>query len=196
MRAQVRADFCARLRGGPRAGQVLEVGCGPGTDAALLAASGLEVLATDLAPEFVEIVRERYPGLPARVMDMCAPDLPPASFMGIYGFACFVHLPRALAPTCLAALWGLLAPGGLLGLTWIGSRKGVRDYVIEGWAGDPECRMGFTCYAEEEARGLLEAAGYAEIEVLPLPPAPIYDELPRLVERGVYGFRVFGRRPG
>ena len=190
MREMVRSVFCGRLEGQ----RVLEVGCGPGTDAARFAERGLDVTATDFAPNFVQIVRERHPGLKARVMDMTAPDLPPESFDGIYGFATFVHLPRALAAETLGALRQLLAPGGLLALTLIASSQGIRDYAIEGWAGDPECRMGFTCYEEDEARELLRGAGYEGIEVMPMPPS-IYDTLPRLVERGVYGLLTFARRP-
>lgn len=194
MRELVRGAFVARLperaAGAPR---VLEVGCGPGTDAARLAERGLEVTATDYAPEFVEIVRERHPALRARVLDMTAPDLPPESFEGIYGFASFVHLPRAQALPALQALRELLVPGGAICLSLISSSKGLRDYEIESWAGDPECRMGFTCYEQDEARALFEAAGYEAVEVIRNPPS-VYDTLPRLVERGVQGFLVFARR--
>lgn len=189
MREMVRMVFRDRLEGK----RVLEVGCGPGTDAARLAKCGLDVTATDFAPEFVEIVRERHPHLTARVMDMTAPDLPPESFDGIYGFATFVHVPRDLAAQTVTALRELLVPGGLLALTLLASSKGVRDYAIDNWAGDPDCSMGFTCYEEDEAEELLSAAGYERIEVMPMPPS-IYDTLPRLVERGVYGLLVFARR--
>jgi SAM-dependent methyltransferase len=192
MRELVRGAFAARLPD-TESPRVLEVGCGPGTDAARLAERGLQVTATDYAPEFVQIVRERHPELEARVMDMTAPDLPPESFEGIYGFATFVHLPRDQALPALQALRQLLVPGGTICLSLIGSSKGIRDYRIDNWAGDPDCSMGFTCYEHDEARALFEAAGYTAIEVLPNPPS-VYDTLPRLVERGVKGFLVFGQR--
>tara|TARA_R110002072_G_scaffold155182_1_gene305557 strand:+ start:478 stop:1113 length:636 start_codon:yes stop_codon:yes gene_type:complete len=194
MRELVRGAFVARLPETEGAARVLEVGCGPGTDAARLAQRGLVVTATDYAPEFIEIVRKRHPELEARVMDMTRPDLPPESFEGIYGFATFVHLPRDQAQPALRALRELLVPGGAICLSLIGSSKGLRDYRIENWAGDPECSMGFTCYEQEEAQALFEASGYDAIEVIRNPPS-LYDTLPRLVERGVHGFLVFARRP-
>jgi len=194
MRELVRGAFVARLPEAAGPARVLEVGCGPGTDAARLAQRGLIVTATDYAPEFVDIVRQRHPELEARVMDMTRPDLPPESFEGIYGFATFVHLPRDQALPALRALRELLVPGGAICLSLIASSKGLRDYRIDNWAGDPACSMGFTCYEHEEARALFEAAGYAAIEAIRNPPS-LYDTLPRLVERGVHGFLVFAQRP-
>ena len=55
MRRVLRDRFVERL-GGKR---VLELGCGPGIDAVSMAERGLEVTATDYAPEFVAIARAR-----------------------------------------------------------------------------------------------------------------------------------------
>ena len=190
MRALVREEFRRRLRG-PR---VLEIGCGPGTDAALLAAQGLDVTATDYAAEFIDIVRQRYPGLHAQQMDMTAPDLPPGSFDGIYGFGCFIHLPRALADQTLKGLHELLAPGGVLCLQLIHSTKGITEYTIDSWAGDPQCSMLFTCYDPPDIQQRLAAAGFIHSECQPMPASEVYDNMPRLVERGVKGYLVFANR--
>jgi SAM-dependent methyltransferase len=191
LRRELRDRFCSRLRGR----RVLEVGCGPGTDAAQLAERGLQVTATDFAPEFVAVVRERYPELDARVMDMTQPDLPPATFDGILGMASFVHVPRALADRSLTGLRELLVPGGLLGLWVIHSSKGITDYTIERWAGDPACSMLFTCYSTDEITERLTGAGYADVECVLNPHSDLYANLPRLVERGISGYQVFARRP-
>ena len=54
----------------PGARRVLDVGCGTGRHAGLLAAAGLSVDGLDLEPEFVRIARERNPGGSFRVGDM------------------------------------------------------------------------------------------------------------------------------
>ncbi|HJN76609.1 MAG TPA: class I SAM-dependent methyltransferase [Myxococcota bacterium] len=170
---------------------MLEVGCGPGVDAARLAARGLEVTATDYAPEFVSIVRERYPELRARVMDMTEPDLPSQSFDGVYGFASFIHLPRSLADQTLRRLRELLVPGGLLSLMMIDSTQGIREYTIEDWIdGGP---MLFTCHDPEELETDLAAAGYGEISCHRV-QSDLYESMPRLLERGIRSYQLFATR--
>ena len=190
MRRVLRDRFVERL-GGKR---VLELGCGPGIDAASMAGRGLEVTATDYAPEFVAVVRARYPGLDVRIMDMTAPDLPPESFDGIYGFASFIHLPRSVADSTLARLHELLVPGGLLSLWLIESSKGVRDYTIDEWAGEAQCPMLFTCYPQQEIEERLVVAGYAAVQCLPVPTSGAYEQRPRLKDRGISSYQVFARR--
>lgn len=192
MREAVRNEFIRRLRGR----RVLEVGCGPGTDARKLADRGLSVTATDYAPEFIAIVQERHPQLAARVMDMTAPDLPPESFDGIYGFASFIHLPRSLADRTLAGLFGLLAPDGLLCLQLIRSTKGIEEYSVNLWGDEGGSLILFSCYDEQEIERRLHRAGFAEVEIVPLPNSDLYDNLPRLIERGIRSYLAFARRSG
>jgi SAM-dependent methyltransferase len=189
MRETTRRLFRERLRG-PR---VLEVGCGPGNDSLAFRDAGLEVTATDFSEEFIRIVRERVPGVEARVMDMTKPDLPEASFDGVYGFGCFFHLPRSQAPPALTGLRRLLRPGGVLFLGLITSTK-VTEYDIEDWGGSG-IPARFTCWEREDFRGLLEAAGFTESEFLQV-PSGVYDQLPRLVERGVRTYLACARAPG
>ena len=102
---------------------VLEIGCGPGVDAYYLTKMGLNVTATDFAPEFVKIVKERFPDITAVQMDMTDPTFPDESFDGIYGFASFVHLPRKLGLEALPKLNKLLRPGGAMFLFILKSSK-------------------------------------------------------------------------
>ncbi|OLP15603.1 hypothetical protein BST81_25340 [Leptolyngbya sp. 'hensonii'] len=190
MRRFVRDQFCQRLSGI----KVLEIGCGPGTDAARFAEQGLDVTATDYAQEFIAVVKARYPGLTTHVMDMTEPDLPLQSFDGIYGFGCFIHLPRSLADNTLLKLRNLLVPGGILCLQLMASAKGILDYRIENWAGDPDCSMLFTCYGREDMVERLTRAGYCDVDTIEIPPC-IYDKLPRLVERGIQTYLCLARNP-
>ncbi len=188
MRRAVRSLFLERLPG-PR---VLEIGCGPGKDSRALHEAGCSVLATDFSERFVTIVRERYPDIEARVMDMTAPDLPDGSFDGVYGFATFVHLPRSSAATTLAGLRRLLRPGGLLFLALISSTT-HREYVIEDWGGVPGNEMLFTCWDEQEISDLLRVVGFARTELFRV-SSPVYDRMPRLAQRGVSLFQVAATR--
>ncbi len=185
MRKHCRELFTGALKGT----EVLEVGCGPGVDAHFLAQAGLKVTATDFCDEFVAIVGARFPAVTARKMDMTAPDFPEASFDGVYGFASFIHLPRALAAKTLTGLRKLLRPDGVLFLGLLRSRK-VREYVIENWGGQPDNPMLFTCYDPEEIKKLLLEAGFARVDAHPFPSSKIYETMPRLLERGVSGYLI------
>lgn len=126
MRKQCRDLFISALKGK----DVLEIGCGPGVDSSFLHASGLNVTATDFSPEFIRIVRERFPAIRVHQMDMTQPDLPANSFDGIYAFASFIHIPRSAAATTLRGFYELLRTEGVLFLSLLQSSK-VDEYIIE-----------------------------------------------------------------
>jgi SAM-dependent methyltransferase len=103
-----RAAFGARVQEGQR---LLEVGAGTGQDSEYFASLGLDVIATDLSPAMVEHCRAK--GLDARVMDVLGLSFPDASFDAVYTVNCLLHVPNADLPAALAAIHGVLRPGGL-----------------------------------------------------------------------------------
>jgi SAM-dependent methyltransferase len=105
-----RKAFLDRLREDET--RLLEVGAGTGHDSLFFQEEGLDVVATDLAPEMVE--RCRAKGLQAHVMDFLNLDFPPASFDAVYAINCLLHVPNADLPAVLAAIHGVLNVGGLL----------------------------------------------------------------------------------
>ena len=105
-----------------------------------------------------------------------------------------IHLPRSLADQTLFRLRALLRPAGLLCLQRIKSSRGIAEYTIDSWAGDPLCSMLFTCYEEAEIERRLADAGFDRIERVELPESAVYDKIPRLVERGITGFLIFASR--
>ncbi|MFD4988554.1 class I SAM-dependent methyltransferase [Streptomyces sp. NPDC058374] len=100
--------------------RALDLGCGPGRNALLLAAEGYEVDAVDLSPAAVGWARERAREAGAEVRfhlgDAFAPDA--AGLSGPYDLihdsGCFHHLPPHRRVSYLALLDRLLAPGGHL----------------------------------------------------------------------------------
>ena len=77
-------------------------------------------------------------------------------------------------------------------LQLIQSSKGLEQYTIDDWADDPECSMLFNCYNHSEIEQQLTLAGFTELEFVSMPES-IYDNIPRLVERGISGYFVFAR---
>jgi tellurite methyltransferase len=108
----------------PRGGTALDLACGLGANALLLARLGLQVSAWDLSPVAIARLRAaaKAEGLriDARVRDVQARPPAPDSF----DLLCVVHfLDRGLAPALAAAL----RPGGRLFFqTWVGQQRGGR----------------------------------------------------------------------
>jgi len=117
----------------PRRGRALDLACGLGASALLLARHGLHVVAWDLSPVAIDRVREAaaYLGLhvAAEIRDVCAEPPPPG------GFDCILvahFLDRALAPAIASAL----RPGGLLFYQTFG-----RDSAGQPGPSDPRFRL-------------------------------------------------------
>lgn len=93
--------------------RVLDVGCGPGTNAAHF--TGRDYLGIDLNPDYIGHARRRFPGLRFEVADVTA--LGPGSPV-TPGYDCILvnsllhHLPDAESSRLLRHLESLLAPDG------------------------------------------------------------------------------------
>nr|WP_223187962.1 class I SAM-dependent methyltransferase [Streptomyces sp. CBMA29] len=107
-----------------RPGRALDLGCGPGRNAVLLARRGFAVDAVDLSPAAVRWARERAreagaEGIRFREGDAFA--LGEGELSGPYDLVCdsgcFHHLPPHRRISYLALLDRVLAPGGHLALT-------------------------------------------------------------------------------
>jgi SAM-dependent methyltransferase len=95
----------------PRA---LEIGCGTGTFARLLAARSGRVLALDLSPRMIEVARASSPhhaNIDYQVADALAWDFPAGRFDAIATITMLHHLPQE---TMLAKMKGALKVGGVL----------------------------------------------------------------------------------
>lgn len=115
-----RAMFLARLQGeGKRS--LLEVGAGAGQDSQFFAASGLEVVATDLSPQMVAMCRRR--GLQAHVMDVLHLDLAAGSFEAAYAMNSLLHIPNSDLRNALVAVRNVLAPQALFYLGLYGGKE-------------------------------------------------------------------------
>lgn len=117
--------------GGTRPVRVLDFGCGPGRDLAAFRALGHVPTGLDGCEAFVAMARA-YSGCDVLHQSFFALDLAPASFDGVFANASLQHVPRAVLPTVLGALWGALVPGGVL----FCSVPRSFDVDSEGWSGD------------------------------------------------------------
>jgi len=147
-------EVLARLEEGS---SVLEVGCGPGTDAAELSA-GRRYVGVDLSSVQLSIAHRRVPGATFVVGDFVSMTFRPASFDGVVALYVFNHLPQEeLAPT-FERIFAWLRPGGRLMLSLL--TMAAEDRVEE-WLDVPMFFGGFTPRSGER---LLRQTGF-HIEV-------------------------------
>ncbi len=132
----------------PKGGHVLDLGCGPGHYAALMAQAGLKVTATDAVPEMVALAAEQ-PGVTALCAtfdDIKGDDL----YDGIWANFSLLHAPRADMPRHLAALKLALKSDGLfhIGLkTGTGSKRDTINRL-------------YTYYTYPELENMLTETGF------------------------------------
>ncbi|MFO7654866.1 MAG: class I SAM-dependent methyltransferase [Candidatus Krumholzibacteriia bacterium] len=97
----------------PEAGRLLDVGCGPGTYAARLAAAGREVLGIDIDGDMIARARREHPQAAYRQLDLrCLAELR-GSFAGVYSLGnVMAFLAPSEWPAFLGDLANRLEPGG------------------------------------------------------------------------------------
>jgi SAM-dependent methyltransferase len=147
-------EVLARL---PEGSSVLELGCGPGTDAQELAANRWYV-GVDLSRVQLSIARQRAPHATFIVGDVTSIAFRPASFDGVVAFYVFNHVPlEEVAPT-FARIFRWLRPGGWLMSSLLTTEA---DDRVEEWLDVP---MFFAGARPESYDRLLRDAGF-ELEL-------------------------------
>jgi cyclopropane fatty-acyl-phospholipid synthase-like methyltransferase len=130
-------EVLARL---PEGSTVLELGCGPGTDAAALSA-GRRYIGVDLSRVQLSIARRRVPYATFLEGDVTSIALRPASFDGIVTFYVFNHVPQAQVGPTFNRVFEWLRPGGWLMSSFLTIEA---DDRVEEWLDVPMFFAGFT----------------------------------------------------
>ena len=146
-------EFMAALPPGAR---VLDLGCGPGNAADVMARAGFSVLAVDASAEMVRLAA-RVEGIETRQARFDEIDEVDA-YDGIWASFSLLHAPRAAFPGHLAALKRALRPGGLL---FLGLKLGDGEKV------DKIGRF-YSYYREDELKALLRDAGFTLSSARPM----------------------------
>ncbi len=106
-------------------GDVLDLGCGPGHFAQMMAEAGLNASAWDAVPEMVAKAAAR-PNISARLArfeDLTETD----AYDGIWAYFSLLHAPREDFPTHIAAIARALRPDGVFVLAVKRGTGGGRD---------------------------------------------------------------------
>ena len=105
------AQMCNFLEAVPAGAELLDLGCGPGRSAAIMAAAGHNVTATDASAEMVRLADARE-GVHAHqaTFDDLAGD---ALYDGIWANFSLLHADPAQLPGYLGIIAGMLRPDGV-----------------------------------------------------------------------------------
>jgi cyclopropane fatty-acyl-phospholipid synthase-like methyltransferase len=124
-------EVLARL---PEGSSVLELGCGPGTDAAALS-TARSYVGVDLSPVQLSIARRVAPAAAFVVGDLASIAFRADSFDGVIAFYAFNHVPIDEVQPAFAGALTWLRPGGYLMLAGIPTMDA--DDRVEEWLDVP-----------------------------------------------------------
>jgi SAM-dependent methyltransferase len=146
-----------RARGGSR--RVLDVGCGPGFDAAALRERGLQALGVDLSLGMLRAGAGHY-AVPLLQADMRR--LPFGKcFAGLWVNASLLHLPRHEAPGALVEFRRVLEPAGLL---FLSLKAGTGTEWVPMATGGLSGKRFFTYWSRDELTAVLQKSGFTLLE--------------------------------
>ena len=144
------AELLAFITAVPAGGRVLDLGCGPGHDAALMTQAGLQVDALDAVAEMVALAQAA--GVAARLGQF--QDLPlPTPIDGIWASFSLLHAQRVDLPAHLRAIHASLVVGGAFHLSMkLGHGEGPDTLGRH-----------YTYYQQAELETALHEAGFSVI---------------------------------
>lgn len=144
------AAFIAAL---PEGGHALDLGCGPGTAAGLMAEAGLTVTAFDASREMVALAAKKN-GVTAKQASF--DELSgTALYDGVWASFSLLHAPRSAMPRHLTAIHRALKPGGVFVI------------AVKTGTGASRDKLGrlYTFYEEDALTALLQNHGFTPGEI-------------------------------
>lgn len=150
------------------AGQICDLGCGPGQAAAYLHARGAEVVGVDLSEAMIEQARRLHPEIRFLRADMRALPFADGSLAGIVALYSLIHLAPAEIPATLLELRRVLRPGGAL---LVGFHVGDETRHLDEWWGEP-VTLDFHFFTIHAMRDWLTEAGFALLDLTQRKPYP------------------------
>ena len=138
----------------PEGAHVLEIGSGPGVDAAVLEERGFQVRRTDATAAFVEMLRAQ--GHVADLLDVRSDDIG-GPYDAVFAQAVLLHIDRGELPRVLTRLAAAVRPGGLLAIS-------LKEGDGEEWSSHKvELPRHFTYWRLEPLREALVSTGWEPV---------------------------------
>jgi demethylmenaquinone methyltransferase/2-methoxy-6-polyprenyl-1,4-benzoquinol methylase len=150
---------------------LLDLCCGPGTQARLLRRPGRTVVGLDINPKMVKYAASKSPGVPFVLGDAVRTPFRPGAFRGIIVSFALHEKEAAFRTSLLGEAVRILAPGGGIVLVdferpWDRPSRLARLYIspLERLAGRAHFRNGRDFFQRGGLRGLLQDNDLLEVE--------------------------------
>lgn len=148
------------------AGEVCEIGCGPGQIARHLKDRGVRINGIDLSEKMVDAARSANADISFARGDMLALDFQDNSLSGIVSFYAIIHLKRADVTRALKEMFRVLEPAGQLLVSFHG---GEGELHRDEWYGEP-VSVDVTLMTHDEMLSYLRAVGFSDAKVIEREP--------------------------
>lgn len=129
--------------------RLLDVGCGPGSDADVFAQAGYDVIGLDLTPSFVRAADRHVSDGTFLRGDMRRLPFRDGAFDGVWSCASFLHVPRSDASATLREFRRVLDGG----VVFLSVKRPANDV-------GPDDPRHFEYYEPDEIRSLVSAASF------------------------------------
>ncbi|MBI4178152.1 methyltransferase domain-containing protein [bacterium] len=174
----------------PRAGRIVEAGCGTGQYVLALRNRGYDAEGIEWSAGTVERIRARYPDLPVRAGDVTRLDVPDNSYDAYVSLGVVEHRQAGPEPFLREAL-RILRPGGvaLISVPYLHPLRTVKSR-LRFYAGDPAGLEFYQfAFSLPEFRHLVQAAGFTVVDTFYYDAVKgLKDEIP-LLNRMLYSSR-------
>lgn len=154
-------------------GLVADVGCGPGHVTAFLAGLGLDIFGVDNSPAMLDIARAAHPDLRFEIGQLASLPIETSSLQAVVSKHSLIHTPAELVPAALDEFARVLAPGGVLFLSFFGAESAS----THGQSFDHKVTTAYQLDVEVMAN-LVSAVGFAETVRIVQQPGPNERPLP------------------
>lgn len=152
--ANILNSFLHRIKGR----KVLDLGSGPGRDAALLRDNGLDVICVDGSQSMVDITSGM--GFRSIRCDFRELDFKPGDFDAVWAYSSLIHVKLDEAISILKKVHGILKTGGIL---FLGLIEGTGNEMVS--IGGSSFERYFEYYDGNKLDKLLDKSGFRILEV-------------------------------
>lgn len=147
-----------------RRGQVVDLGCGPGSVVRFLSEFGLTVTGVDLSPGQVAQAKRAFPNLAFEVGDLTMLDFADSSVGGIVARHSLIHLPPSRLDDVFVKWFRASEPGAPIFVSFFGSRSAD----AHGTPFDHKVVTAYELFPAEIGR-LIAGAGFTDVQVEAIP---------------------------